>query len=167
MIEITYPGNLRFFYKILVDYSELDFFNGPAIYESTFEFRETRPFSENFDSFGAGDMNLFFNTGSAVIILLIIIVWFVGFALVYRCTRGCAHIWIIRRISMFAHGEAALIYPLIKLFYEGQIEFTMAALMGALAIFGGVDGYISSFFTTRDDTLCSVLTLMFLGVMLA
>jgi hypothetical protein len=26
MIEISYPGNLRFFYSILVNYSELDFF---------------------------------------------------------------------------------------------------------------------------------------------
>ena len=41
-----------------------------------FTFKESSPFSENFDEFGSGDMNFFMNSGSIPLIVLILFATF-------------------------------------------------------------------------------------------
>ena len=91
MVAVPYPGNLLEFYKLILGLSELDLLQGPTWYEMIFTFHESSPFSENFDEFGAGDMNFFMNSGSIPLIVLILLSIFLFKSAVLRLTLKYAH----------------------------------------------------------------------------
>jgi hypothetical protein len=145
----------------MIIFSELDMLGGAAIYERTLTLHETRPFSENFDSFGNGDMLFLMNSGSTMIVLLIIFCWTPVMMMIHRVTRPFGRNLIMRNISMFAEGQVGLMYPLIKLFYEGYMELTIPAIMGTVAIFANMDApSVGTWFGTNDDRLSSIATLL-------
>lgn len=150
----------------MIIFAELDVLQGPKLYEKIFEFRETRPFSQNFDAFGTGDLNFFMNSGSTVLIFAFIIIYFLFMMMLYHLTKRFSRSFFVRKIAMFAEMQTSLYYPLLKLFYEGAIELTIPATLGVVSIFGKMDAPdVKTWFATGDDALCSIITLVVFAIM--
>ena len=67
-----------------------------------FSFTETRPYSENFEAFGTGDMSLFFNSGSCLFIIFMTVVYVIVMKVLYLSTRGAARLNpFARKVSMW------------------------------------------------------------------
>ena len=64
MLNYKYNPLMVILIGYCVQAAELDIFNGPTIYESIFEFKQTDPFNETFELFGMGDMNFMMNLAS-------------------------------------------------------------------------------------------------------
>ena len=136
------------------------------MYERLFVFHETRPFSENFDNFGTGDLNFFMNSGSTVLIFLIIFAYFFLMLAMYHLLKPFARNFWVRKLAMFAEMQTSLYYPLLKLFYEGAIELTIPASLGMVAIFGRMDAPdLKTWFMTGDDAMCSIITMIIFTIM--
>ena len=65
---------LKTFYKIMAAFSEQDVLSGPYWYEKYLDLKESRPFSDNFDYMGTGDMNILNNTGSLFLVIALTII---------------------------------------------------------------------------------------------
>ena len=65
---------LKTFYKIMAAFSEQDVLSGPYWYEKYLDLKESRPFSDNFDYMGTGDMNILNNTGSLFLVAALTII---------------------------------------------------------------------------------------------
>lgn len=77
MVAVPYPGNLLKFYELIVGLSEFDMLQGPRWYTQVFTFHGTSAFSENFNTFGSGDMNFFMNSGSIPLIVFLLLCVFI------------------------------------------------------------------------------------------
>ena len=159
MIRINFPGHLQLFYKILILFSSLDMLDGASWYEENMNMRPTRPFSEKFDLFGTGDMNFLMNSGSIMMVSGLIVVWTLGFKLLYRCTLPYARDPYIRRVSMYAEKQMLFLYPVFKLVSEGYIDLVLPSTLGMVAILSMMDAPdIGSWFATTDDVVNSLCT---------
>ena len=168
MIYILYPGNLMLFYKILLIFAELDMLQGPAIYEAFFEFRETRPYTDVFENFGTGDMNFFFNSGSVLLVILLMLLYFSLMKLVLWLTKDHATTSpMMRKVAILADRQSSLWYPLLKMMYEGAIELTMPATLGMIAILSSTDApTMWCWFDNGEDAMCSFTTIAFFAAVL-
>jgi hypothetical protein len=106
LIEITYPGNLLEFYKLVVKLTEVDMFDGPGWYEKIFKFRFTNAFSENFDTFGMGDMNFFMNSASLPIIVAFMIASVLFWHILSFIARRCYKSACCRKLGIYADSHA-------------------------------------------------------------
>ena len=168
MIEVAYPGNLLEFYKLIVNLSELDLLQGPTHYEKIFDFRPTLPYTENFDQFGTGDMNFFFNSGSIPIILVIIFINFLimFFLLSMAVKRYSNYRW--RQVGMRASQDIDLRGSVLRVFYEGYPELFLAASLTCTAIASTIDAPGPSYwFLTRSDCINSVVAILSMLLLLA
>ena len=104
-----------------------------------FEFKPTSAFSENFDNFDIGDMNFLMNSGSVVILILLIIVFGVFWTLVHAMARLCYRFKSCRRAGIYSSGKLGFFDSVIQVFTEGYIEVTLPALLGATALYSNVD----------------------------
>jgi hypothetical protein len=81
-------------------FQKQDIFSGEDLYEKHFTFQETTPINERFEEFGIGDKNFIMNSGSYLIMQLLIVVWhFVGKYLFKLCVKF-ARIPFFRRVGM-------------------------------------------------------------------
>ena len=55
----------------------MDLLDGPGWYEIIFDFKETLPYTDQFDTFGMGDLNMLNNTASMFLVFVGMLVnWF-------------------------------------------------------------------------------------------
>ena len=72
IMAIVYPAHLTLFYSFCVSFAGMDVLQGATIYEATFQFKETSPPSPTFEQYEIGDLNFFMNSGSMLIIVVLI-----------------------------------------------------------------------------------------------
>ena len=78
LTNVAYPGPTLIFFKGAILFANMDVLSGEDFYEKHFEFQETDPINERFDEFGIGDKNFTMNSGSFLIMNILILLWFFG-----------------------------------------------------------------------------------------
>ena len=126
-----------------------------------FNFLETPPFSMNFEWFGISDQNFIYNSGSYFIFVALIVLSFTGRELISRVMILCRRQEWARKLGVATSNEAyyfGMKQALQKLFIESYFEILLAVSVGLMAFRLHP---ISEFMQTRDDKLCTCVTLAF------
>ena len=89
IMAIVYPAHLTLFYSFCVSFAGMDVFQGEAIYEANFKFKETSPPSPTFDQYDIGDLNFFMNSGSMLIIVVLIFLTYVSANIRIFLAKNC------------------------------------------------------------------------------
>jgi len=74
IIETTYPAQINYLYSLSITISGLDILQGPYWYAKIFDFKATAPFSPTFDTYQFSTQNLFYNSGSLILVVAITVV---------------------------------------------------------------------------------------------
>ena len=124
-------------------------------------FKETEPFNAKFEMFGIGDLNFISNSGSFFIILAAIVGYYFLRVFVSRLMVSCKEWKWARKLGVWTHVDrtfSRIKFAIIKLFIESYFENMLPLVLGLVAF---TKFPISEFFETRDDIICTLITLLF------
>ena len=109
---MVYPGSLTFFYSVMVQLAELDFLQGTKIYETIFVFKETKAFSPTFAQYEIGDMNLFMNTGSLMVVIFLTVTNFLLWTFILQVSKCLYRFRTCRKVGMYSETHGQIKKPL-------------------------------------------------------
>ena len=72
-VNINYPSHTIAFFQGAVVFASMDILSGESLYEQIFEFKETDPLNERFEAIDIGDKNFIMNSGSFLVLNLLIV----------------------------------------------------------------------------------------------
>ena len=72
LLSVLYPAHLQHFFATAAAIAALDPLYAERLYEELFTFKETGPINQRFDAFGVGDKNFISNSGSLLVMVLIL-----------------------------------------------------------------------------------------------
>jgi len=140
----------------------MDLFYGEDII-AYIEMRETRSWTDKFDQFGIGDMNMLYNSGSFFIIIILYFVFSVTsnilnkLAIRYRKKKIMTNLGIYLEDKEFLGGCWKVFFT--KLYLEGFFDMSFCITFGVIALIWNKDGSFAQFFTQPWDIFCSILTI--------
>jgi hypothetical protein len=95
LTDISYPAHTYVFLKGAVLFAAMDIFSGEEFYAKHLTFKKTDPINERFDEFGTSDKNFIMNSGSFLIMQILVFAYY----LLFKFTRKiCIY---FARSSMF------------------------------------------------------------------
>ena len=102
LVRHNYPVHTHLFYSVCLYIAEMDLFNAKELYAKFMNFNAAdTPYNNNFDLYGVGDKNFLMNTGSLVLIFVLLIVH----------KLICIVLYVIgRRFFRYALGRKAGMY---------------------------------------------------------
>jgi hypothetical protein len=74
LINIAFPSTANAFFNAAILFANMDVMSGEKLYEIIFNFKETDPFNEKFETMDIGSKNLIMNSGSFFILIILVIV---------------------------------------------------------------------------------------------
>lgn len=172
LIDIPQPAHTFTFLKGCMLFAQMDVLDGASLFEAIFEFRETSALNENFENFDIGDKNFIMNSGSYFILIGSILVFnFLLFllhvlAVIFSCLKCC------RKTGRKLKPEktcSEISYETQKLFLESYFDLALIAFLNLLSFMDANDSKnkgIIHFLETPDDTLCSILSMLHLGLLI-
>ena len=81
-------------------FASMDIFSGEDFYEKHFTFKETGPINDRFAEFGIEDKNFIMNSGSYLIMQLLLIAWHFARKYLHKLGVKYAKFPIFRRLGM-------------------------------------------------------------------
>lgn len=108
----------------------MDLLDGPGWYEIIFDFKETLPYTDQFDTFGMGDLNMLNNTASMFLVFVGMLVnWFFWKAVHRIAIKNYRKRWC-RKIGIYADGSASLRLPMLELVLGGYTDLLLGGFLG-------------------------------------
>ena len=101
-MAIVYPAHLTLFYSFCVSFAGMDVLQGATIYEAIFRFKETSPPSPTFEQYEIEDLNFFSNSGSMLIIVVLIFMNYFAATLGIFMAKKCFKYRLCRKIGIKA-----------------------------------------------------------------
>jgi len=136
LMNLVFPSNAAAFYQGAIMFASMDILSGEALYEKIFVFKETPPLSTKFEELDYGDMNYVMNSGSILIMLVIIVAEpLVCRGANYLCLHFPEH-FIVRKIGQKVYSERYSKITrdaLIRLFMESYFELAMCTFLNIMA----------------------------------
>ena len=140
----------------------MDLLSGEELYEKLFTFKETSPLTAKFEELDYGNMNYVQNSGSILILLVLILLEPFALILLNKICVMCSKHYIFRVIGAFFYNKkpfSGLRNALIRLFMESYLELCMCTFLNVMAFSHAKNlSELIEFFSTIDDLLCSMLT---------
>ena len=111
LIKVTFPSHLCYFYKLIFKLSELDPLHCAQIYEAIFIFKETGPLNMNFEQYGIENMIFISNSGSLLVLAVIIIGTYFNKRFFNWVAKKCYRKRRCRKIGIWASNNNAILVP--------------------------------------------------------
>lgn len=149
IINVPQLPHVSSFYDIIIELATMDIFHGEDLMAMLWNFKETSMLSTQFDLFGMGDKNMFYNSGSFFVFLALGFVLAFIACIINFVTSRCNSYKRCRRVGYWVYSSGIIskfqaYYT--KLFLESYLDMGLCTLANILAIFGGTDGPFSSYF---------------------
>ena len=105
LVPVPYPGHTYLFFQGCMLFAKMDILQGEEFYRSNFAFVYTDPYTNSFEQFGYETMNFLINSGSALLILVCIIIYFICRWLVNKVCVLFAKFKVARKIGIFVYDK--------------------------------------------------------------
>ena len=160
LANVAYPAPTLIYFQGAILFAGMDVFSGEDFYEKNFVFQETKPVNIRFDEFGIGDKIYTSNSGSFLIMQLVIILWFFGKKmLLWVCIRY-SHYRVPRAIGMYLGvvDPKSLRKGTLRLWLESYFDVSIITFINIMAWIETDD--IRKFFSTVPDFVNSIIVLV-------
>jgi len=163
--EVPLPANANVFLGVFVEIQAIDLTRSEDLYNMWFEFIYTPPYNERFEHFKIDSMNFIMNQGSYLIYFVIIIIFNVLLFVLNKIALRCRRVECCRKFGVkinkknYWHEIKAQNW---KLFIEQYYEILLAATLGFISLFEGIDKFFGS--TKLYNFICSLLTVTFVAL---
>lgn len=101
LTDVAYPAMTYIYFQGAILFAGMDVFSGEALYEKHLVFKQTKPINTRFDEFGIGDKNFMMNSGSFLIMQVLIFLWFYGKQVLLKICIKFSRYSIFRRFGMY------------------------------------------------------------------
>jgi hypothetical protein len=103
LVNMLFPSHAMVFFEAAVLFSNMDVLSGEDLYEQTLVLKETNPLNDKFDFMGMGSMNFVENSGSFLIMFVLIpVAFYFKRAINFICVRQ-ARFRVFRMIGVYFH----------------------------------------------------------------
>lgn len=149
----------------------MDIMDGKELYKSWFDFKETKPLNYNFEMLDIDSMNFVGNSGSYFIFTAGILTYPCALFFINLLARFFSKYQFFRNIGLWAYRRSYLLmfkYGFLKLLLESYFDLCICAILQIYEFIQKDRGEYKfmSFFGTRDDIICSVLTFIYMVLLL-
>ena len=100
LVRVPTPAHTFLFFTGCMIFAQMDVLDGQGLYEILFEFKDTKPLSQNFELFGLGDKNFMLNTGSYFVIFVGVLLFAILKKITNSCMKMCARSERARKIGI-------------------------------------------------------------------
>ena len=156
---VPLPPHTTAFISGAVMFANIDVFSGEQFYEKHFAFKETEPVAQRFDEYDIGDQNFVNNSGSYLIMVLLIIIWHFASKGILKLSLKFSKYYVFRYIGMNTaeRDQSDHLRSQLILVSETYYDLAIITFMGIRAMF--LYGEFLEFFSTFPDLICSIITL--------
>ena len=146
----------------------MDLLQGPRIYESLFDFKETESLNLTFEQFEYGNLNFLMNSGSMGIAVFLVIIYFFVFMCLDKSSKRNYRSRTCRKVGIWSKGKIEFRIPLLTMLVEGYIDVTISAYLGMVALYRSYekDELIEWFSNPTDGFLATITILTFITVII-
>ena len=133
--DVSYPTITFVFFQGAILFASMDVLSGEAFYEKHLVFQTTDPINGRFDEFGIGDKNFMMNSGSFLLMQLIIYVWFYGKQILLKLCVKFSRYSIFRRFGMYLgkYNPKGLKEATLRLFLESYFDISFGCLANVIS----------------------------------
>ena len=103
-------------------------------YDSTFDFINTAPFNERFETFGADSMNFMFNSGSITYFVAMIILHFIVRKVLFKTATVNYKSEFWRRVGI-RYQEGSIYSESVRMLFEIYLDLLLASILGAIEMY--------------------------------
>ena len=160
LCDVAYPAPTLIYFQGAILFAGMDVFSGEDFYEKHFQFQHTEPVNKRFDEFGIGDKIYTSNSGSFLIMQLVIILWFFGKKLLLWVCIKYSHYKVFRTIGMY-FGDVdpkSLRKGTLRLWLESYFDISIITFINVMAWIETDN--IGKFFSTVTDFVNSLIVIV-------
>ena len=169
LVTVNIPTHLHLYLAICVVFAQMDLFSGEALYDAHMVFKPTKPPSEQFAFFGIETSNFMMNSGSYFVIQGALLLYYLSACGLNKVSAHFPRSSWARKVGMRFYEDnycREFAKASCKLFLESYFDIVMCVMLNSFAFFKMSDGW-QSFFETRDDAICSSITLLYTAFILS
>ena len=114
--------------------ARIDLYDMSGWYEEKFDFIETYPFNERFETFGADTMNFMYNSGSITYFVGMLILNFIVRKVLFKVAlvKYKSQFW--RRVGM-RYQEGNFFAESIRMLFELYLDLFLAVILGSIEMY--------------------------------
>lgn len=142
LININQPPHTVLFFKICMVFAQMDILNSEEFYEERLTFKHTEPLTEVFNQYGIENMNFILNSGSFLVLQMLILFYFLGQYYLNKVAVNNYKHFLSRKVGIWAYQvnyKLQFIKASQKLFMESYFDLAMISLLNTVALWRSED----------------------------
>ena len=150
------------FFKALLVIQDMDIFQGGELF-SLIDFQETEPYNEHFEQFGIENLNFFINSGSFMIIQVMIPFYILLEIMINKLALFCRKYKFCRKIGISFFNPRpirSLWQGFLKFFMESYFDVVICAVLSVHGLINA-ESKGKNFFDHPQDIVCSSFTIFY------
>ena len=120
---------------MVVIFADMDLLQGPVWYRIIFNFKQTMPYNSQYGNFGIDNLNLFDNTGSMLIIFVLMVTNWLFWTALERISKIFYENKWFRKMGVYSSYRTPLRIPVLNMAVEGYTDLILASLLGTFDLF--------------------------------
>ena len=144
LLQVQFPAEVASFYEACLFMARIDIHDMSGWYDTNFDFIETAPYTERFETFGADSMNFLFNSGSITYLVGMVIVNFIRRKIMFKIAtvKYKSEFW--RRVGM-RYQEGNFFADWVRLLFEIYLDLCLAVVLGAIEMYSSGRSFADNF----------------------